>query len=382
MWKFGVNNKEALDKISNLNERQLMKFYNERVVVDKLTHLEKRNAASKIAISECSSPSPAMDDNKMRRRLSVRVTSSNGASPQKLSPLQRSRSSSIEHGSKLIISPLVRSQHKKDLRAPDRSSPTISRKGSIVDQLTKGTNDDGGVPSRIRGNRPRSSSLQSSFTPKKPTRQRPPPESIAQRSNSLEATATLNQRMIQNTVKHLMVRPNSKISKMSERIDVISPPPSISIANASSTSTSSSSSSNQSYSSTSSRPPSPMRKKNLTTLNHSSAKPLKGKYKTEETNKEPLPNFDALTLDLETEIKEEVADNEDDSEDSNTTTEKITKKVRFVGVPAFQEDEDPIPTRKGWYKKPPVLYYPPISAQNSMLMKIRLRQEGTAFKTS
>lgn len=59
----------------------------------------------------------------------------------------------------------------------------------------------------------------------------------------------------------------------------------------------------------------------------------------------------------------------------------VQKRVRFAGVGPMTEDEMVRPTRRGWYKKPPVLHYPPPPPQY-LGQKFRLRQEGIAFRTS
>ena len=57
------------------------------------------------------------------------------------------------------------------------------------------------------------------------------------------------------------------------------------------------------------------------------------------------------------------------------------KKVRFIGVPPMTDAENPKPKRTGWYKKPAVLHYPPPPPQVTSL-RLRMRQEGIAFRTS
>lgn len=57
------------------------------------------------------------------------------------------------------------------------------------------------------------------------------------------------------------------------------------------------------------------------------------------------------------------------------------KKVRFTGVPPMTDAENPKPKRTGWYKKPAVLHYPPPPPQVTSL-RLRMRQEGIAFRTS
>ncbi|CAR27687.1 hypothetical protein ZYGR_0N01720 [Zygosaccharomyces rouxii] len=59
----------------------------------------------------------------------------------------------------------------------------------------------------------------------------------------------------------------------------------------------------------------------------------------------------------------------------------VQKKVRFAGVGPMTEDELTRPTRRGWYRKPAVLHYPPPPPQY-LSQKFRLRQEGMAFRTS
>lgn len=59
----------------------------------------------------------------------------------------------------------------------------------------------------------------------------------------------------------------------------------------------------------------------------------------------------------------------------------LLKKVRFIGVPPMTDLENPRPKKRGWYKKPPVLYYPSpppfaTTPQN------RTKQEGFVFKNS
>lgn len=59
------------------------------------------------------------------------------------------------------------------------------------------------------------------------------------------------------------------------------------------------------------------------------------------------------------------------------------KKVRFIGVPPMTEAENPKPTKKGWYKKPAVLHYPPVpSPQHFASIKDNVKQEGIVFTST
>lgn len=74
-------------------------------------------------------------------------------------------------------------------------------------------------------------------------------------------------------------------------------------------------------------------------------------------------------------------ENEHMSIQNTDNLHSIQKKVRFTGVGPMTEDELARPTKRGWYRKPAVLHYPPPPPQY-LGQKFRLRQEGIAFRTS
>lgn len=339
MWKYIESNSEANKKLVNWEESQLIHMVEERLAVDKLAHVEqiKQKRSKNEAGLSLKGNSPT-SRNAVKRNLIERVngssessiSSSGPGSPGKMSPLRMSRTSSIEKGS---------------ATSSNLSSPQVSRRGSIAESrvpaLAKTSNDKkmalkpATLGKRVIG-RPRSSSLQSS----QETDQKPKPFIASSlRSNSLQANASLNQRIIQNAVAHSLNGNGT------------GPSPSARVRNA--------------------EKPSPVR--------------CQGPAKTQSQSPIPVPELETLSLNsLDDQICQEHSIDGPTSVNSSTATPEVIvsiKKVRFTGVPPMDEDEDKSPTRRGWYKKPSVLHYPPPPPQFA-LQKYKMRQEGMAFKTS
>ena len=191
----------------------------------------------------------------------------------------------------------------------------------------------------VNGRRPRSSSLQS-YTNKQQTSYLnstrhppivPPSKLNTQRSNSLQpSTMTLNQRIVQDTVRHLMNKTSSTPNS----------------------------------SASSSLAPSPK----IPSINNTSMK----SSSTLTTNSSETLAIETLNLDPEL-----------------SCGDLLIKRVRFTGVPPMTEAENPKPTKVGWYKKPAVLHYPPIPASamikplqhKSRYNKLR-QEEGFTFRRS
>ncbi|QLL34083.1 hypothetical protein HG536_0F04090 [Torulaspora globosa] len=339
MWTYIEGNLEAQNLINGYEASQLRRMLDERLEADRLTHIERRKVKS--SIKEPGSPlkgsSTPNSRHTLRRNLvgksngssNSSVSSTGPSSPGTMSPLRMSRTNSVD----------VQSSNPLGF-----ASPQVSRRGSIAESrlptsinASKATMDQKSTPRsplanrRIMG-RPRSSSLQSALESNRKTRQGPASPS---RSNSLQADATVNQKIIQEAVSKSFNgagKVGSPLSKVQTR----------------------------------------------TTLNHS---PSPDDIRCES----PASELEKLTLN-----PEDNQNKEDDfvqitvSSDYPSIASKSNlciKKVRFIGVPPLDEKEDKSPKRRGWYKKPAVLHYPPPPPQFAV-QKYKMRQEGMAFRTS
>lgn len=336
MWKYIEGNLEAQDLINGYEASQLQRMLQERLEADKLIHIEdlKSKTQSKEFASPLKSSAPG-SRNSLRRNLagkangssSSSVSSSGGNSPGTMSPLRMSRTNSVE---------------RQPSKPSSFSSPQVSRRGSIAESrlpngLAKTTAEQKSSPrsplanKRVVG-RPRSSSLQS---PAGNERKARPGLTGPSRSNSLQADAAINQKIIQDAVFKSLnkgVKTSSPLSKVKTR-----------------------------------------------------ATPIRSPTSDESRGQSPVVDIEKLTLSPKQNNKEDI--------DSTKTTESSAeqsispdstgciKKVRFIGVPPMDEKEERSPRRRGWYKKPAVLHYPPPPPQFAV-QKYKMRQEGMAFRTS
>ncbi|KAL3235660.1 protein phosphatase regulator GIP4 [Nakaseomyces bracarensis] len=292
-------------------------------------------------------------------------------------------------------------------------SPSVSRRGSVIDENpVKKTVVNRTIDRKKtkRGNRPRSASLQSndshtnsmvsSIGIQNNSNRFLKPTSIQSqvRSNSLESNSALNRKMVQDTFKHLMTSSSQKTANNNRS-------PSLSPLRATSPSVSRSNSNKTPNGLTSPEPKSKLR----STIN----KPNSEVNETDTIKVSPLPHEQEGNTNkkLDTNTRDSQDKNVNDKEyvltSGNDTTANVNnntseapdgtdenaipeveideqegaKKVRFIGVPPMTDAENPVPTRKGWYKKPAVLHYPPVPKQVAVFSD-RLRQEGMVFRTS
>ena len=207
-WK--AIHESSLDKgnFASLDDSGLSKAVEERLAVDKLEFIERKNRESSNREQKRESALITSNDGPVKtifRRSSLQrsrlsPTSSSASSPGSVSPASMSRSPSQtgKNGSK---------SSKRSTHGSNISSPLASRRSSVSGASTglanKGTNVEGSTSGKNdavlqKTGRKRSSSLQSSLgTPTVPDNNNP------YRSNSLQAAATLNQRMVRNTFAKL-----------------------------------------------------------------------------------------------------------------------------------------------------------------------------------
>lgn len=332
MWKYIEGNLEAQDLINGYETSQLRRMLDERLEADRLTHIESRRV--KFPTKEPGSPLKSSTSNSkpaLRRNLVARsggssnssVSSSGHSSPGTMSPLRMSRTNSVEGqscNSLGFTSPQVsRRASITEGRLPNSTSANGSSKAIIDQNSTRSP-----VANRRIMGRPRSSSLQSALESNRRPRQGPASPS---RSNSLQADAAVNQKIIQD-----------RVSKSFNETKKVS---------------------------------SPLNKVQTRTT-------LIDEIRCES----PVSEFENLALnpkDNQNGESNSVHINESPSVASATNV--CIKKVRFIGVPPLNEKEDPSPKRRGWYKKPAVLHYPPPPPQFAV-QRYKMRQEGMAFRTS
>ncbi|QLQ81693.1 hypothetical protein HG537_0F04540 [Torulaspora globosa] len=325
MWTYIEGNLEAQNMINGYEASQLRRMLNERLEADKLTHTESRNGKS--STRQPGSPLKGSTSNARHALRRNPFGRSNGSS--------NSSVSSSGTSSPGTMSPLRMSRtNSVEVQSSNPlgfTSPRVSRRGSISEGRSStsingsSSADQKTTPRsplanrRITG-RPRSASLQSALESNRKTSQGPTSPS---RFNSLQADAAINQKIIQDAASK---SPNGA-----------------------------------------GKATSPLNKVQTTLIHNPS--PNEVRYES------PASEIEKLTLNTQEKQNEE--------EQSNLASETnvCIKKVRFIGVPPFDEKEDQSPKRRGWCKKPAVLHYPPIPP-HSALQRYKMRQEGIAFRTS
>ncbi|SCU80125.1 LAME_0B01706g1_1 [Lachancea meyersii CBS 8951] len=395
-WRAIQENKSAAEKLEGLSESELSKLLEERMTNDKLEYIVRKNneSAAKSETEQSLSMKTPTKPTPMKtifKRSSLQRSS--------LSPIASETSSSGSPPSRgLSRSPSLKNKkppaNKVSRNGSNVSSPLVSRRGSIAENEGATTNKRTTRPkpstgaklgdsstdaaSKVSGRR-RSASLQSSVQSPVDANHIALPADY-QRSNSLQASASFNQRMIRNTFAQ--VSGNLMGSSYASQL---APP---------------------------AESPSPVQK-SVKMLRSASASPPSGnsspsKKKSTNHDCDELPNIESLIFDEEklalvskpnsnssstvstesqqTEIVADGGEGEDLPEDSenhgaDAALDVSVKKVRFTGVPPISVNEDPRPKRRGWYKKPAVLHYPPPPPQFA-IQKYTLRQEGAAFHNS
>lgn len=370
MWKFIESNTAAAKTIANHEESQLLKMLEERTAVDKLAYIEKSKSGLKSLQIGTPPTSNTSSRSSLKRSLTGRINSSNSSSASsssaasrgKMSPLRMSRASSTE---------------KPNNKISNLSSPQVSRRGSIAEgrapassTFSKSAADQKNTFKSPLGNkykvvgRPRSSSLQSPLNEDRSATSSVPLQS---RSNSLQADAALNQKMIQDAVGLLMTNVkgggtgtssgNDRNPKKVPQSSKLSRSPLTNNRHLDKISAVSEESPERNCDS------SPLSE--MASLNLNSCKMIL-EFKSEEGERH----------------EEQALDGNDVREvDNNFLEISCMKKVRFTGVPPMTNDEERSPIRKGWYKKPAILHYPPPPPQFAS-QKFKMRQEGMAFRTS
>lgn len=366
MWKFIESNTDAAKTFANHEETQLLKMLEERIAVDKLAYIEKSKSELKLQQNGTPLTSNTSSRTSLKRSLTGRVgsstsssaSSSSAASPGKMSPLRMSRASSTE---------------RQNIKISNLSSPQISRRGSIAEgrgtaspTLSKFATDQKNTFKSPLGNkykvvgRPRSSSLQSPLDEDRNVISSVPLQS---RSNSLQADAALNQKMIQDAVGLSMTNGNGTSNGGDRSLKKL--PQSSKLSRSPST--------NNRY------------PDQITAV-------YKESPKRTNSDSSPLPEMASLNLNSckmilefkseeDGEHGEQALDGKDAREEETFLEISCMKKVRFTGVPPMTNDEERSPIRKGWYKKPAILHYPPPPPQFAG-QKFKMRQEGMAFRTS
>ncbi|SCU82128.1 LAFA_0C09208g1_1 [Lachancea sp. 'fantastica'] len=396
MWTNIQDNNAATEKLDVISESELAKLLEERLANDKLEHIEKKNkeaAAKSEAVENAMEKSPPHKSTTQStpirtvfRRSSLQRSGlspmgSEGSPPSSLSPRPLSRSPSLNNKRASLF-------NKVPKNGSNHSSPLVSRRGSVSEnEQTTGMKSPvsakpvGGANDRMRvQGRKRSASLQSALhAPSEPTSNTFLGDNI--RSNSLQAGASLNQRMIRNSFAQVSGNLLGGSPTAQRGAAVISP--------------------------------TPRKKKPEVVVRSASPSPVSrdqspSKSPSDSREIDQLPKIESLVLDNEklalisrkdspesndsaaTEPSSEAGVDgggngglQDDSENQATdqNDDVIMKKVRFTGVPPFSIDEDPRPKRRGWYKKPAVLRYPPPPPQYAV-QKYTLRQEGATFHNS
>ncbi|SMN21493.1 similar to Saccharomyces cerevisiae YAL031C GIP4 Cytoplasmic Glc7-interacting protein whose overexpression relocalizes Glc7p from the nucleus and prevents chromosome segregation [Maudiozyma saulgeensis] len=433
-WKIITDNSHLKHSFDGMEVDQIEKLLNEKRSVDQLAYLERiktiqkaknsKEITSSMSSSTTSSKTPSATvtpllsslnisndditpiDLKKKVYKSKSSSGSNTGSQLSIngtkSPISLSRRASMDKGSRtytLAMSPLSKTsspRHTNEISTGPQgiNSPQISRRSSVIavarnpqyfvdkdgylspSKLEGSTN---GKPTRkttVRG-RPRSTSLQSSFSKGKgrvnpmSTLDRQPLNSI--RSNSLEASGALNRMIIQDAAKKSMKRDgNTQVTKS------IKSPPLVR--------------QNRSRSGSASKhimngvnPEKLLNTPSKSNLGVPMTSPLTKKRSnlSQEVTPEIHAENDTISAVRDKPEALQFSDIGDTGNDTTTNVEdvELIKKVRFVGVPPMSPAEDPKPKRKGWYKKPAQLHYPPAPPQ-IRLLRNRLTQEGVAFRTS
>ncbi|GAV53680.1 hypothetical protein ZYGR_0AK01820 [Zygosaccharomyces rouxii] len=484
VWKFVDNNHDSHEKLEKLNEEQLSNMLQERLFVDKLNQVEVQQKMSRLSpdIAPLTTGGLSRTGSTIRRSNSKRLsaptspsTSSNPTSPIKALPLMMSRNTPVDkpntRGSNISSPQLSRRSSIVDIRISSPTShsgsPQVSRRGSIADSrlagsvLTKNTGDQKNPPrsplaNRVSNGRPRSSSLQSGHDEATNTSRK---AALPSRSNSLQTSATVNQKRIQdnfaqltrsgsiNGLSNISGGPNGRKAQQSTRKPRTqtlngNPPTSGRLGFKSASETSplpemeelgvdSNKDTESKYQhveqngnvSSLKDPSSPQKQaqqqqdqdtpsgneqqgneqhrqlqkqqqeKHGQEVPYEHQKSFDYKVSDEQKNLPSIREPEQEQLEEESEEKEQSSEpqpqNEQNAQQRNEhmpvqetdNLQSVQKKVRFAGVGPMTEDELAKPTRRGWYRKPAVLHYPPPPPQY-LSQKFRLRQEGIAFRTS
>ena len=478
-WKNISTNTQLRTKLDILDEDELQNMVDEKRAVDQLAHIEKSklkdlekqamedtSGSSSTISSKSSSASvtPLMSalslNNEEIRPIDLKkkfykvkpsqASSSSSGSQMNLndtkSPLALSRRTSMDQGVRVhnaTMSSLSKTSSPRHTiefpsGSPNVGSPKISRRSSIITArvpMSANERDASLSPSRVENpaiiitrkvaarGRPRSASLQSSFVKQNArtnASNSPEPLSISgKRSNSLETTAALNRKIIQNAAVNSM-----KMEGKTTNAPVVKPPtlyrenrsrsgsgsnlalPGRTRSRSGSGSNamienkvrsrSGSGSNNMITGKTRNRSGSgsnimingghPDRFLNTPTKSNLGLPVLSPLSKKRSNLSQEVANSGSMNDQNESDKPQALQFTDTVSDEDVLTNEEdveitLTKKVRFTGVPPFSEDEEPKPKRQGWYKKPAQLHYPPIPPQ-VRTFKNRLTQEGVAFRTS
>lgn len=405
MWKFIRDNKATLEKYDRMSDDQLEKMAEEKRVVDKLSYLEAKSKKNETLPQKISSQSSSVVSSASTSISSspplnpIHVINTNDAKHtpiskvtgrQKLSTpssVITSRRASVERvpRSHLALSPLSRTNSKN---LSNSSSPRVSRRPSVVERkqcLPDGANASSNRVTVKKGltRRPRSASLQSSFSNSTSPHSkgvRPVTNSNPVRSNSLEATAALNRKIVQDTVQKLMNPGNiiGTVNRSRSGSGTLNSKPSTTSQGIGKLSSGKSSSSKMKVQNDIIVSPSKIITYPLSTAVTLLTPPI-SKLKIQD-------EYDEVSNSLGHGPPEKLQFH--DTDDNNASEVlydddpgNSIKRVRFIGVPPMTDAENPRPKRKGWYKKPAVLHYPPIPTQINTF-RSKLTQEGIAFRTS
>lgn len=402
MWKFVDSNSDSAQKLANLNDEQLENMLKERLAVDKLNQVEKQKTINRLTPEANGLGGRGSSVRRVSsRRLSAPsspATSSSGTSPGKMSPLRISRTNSRELGSQRssnYSSPqLSRRSSLAEIRTPgiQLSSPQISRRSSFADNrqpnpasiLMKNAIDAknqtrSSVGNKTLAGRPRSSSLQTGQEKASKTQNT---TSLLSRSNSLQSSAVVNQKVVQDNFSQLTRGSKATNGPSAENstkklLTIPSRKPRIQSSNGALTVVNKQGSKGASKTATAPETAKP-------TLDPSKAPTAAEKNSTLKTVRIEISESQPQPQKEESEKRQKESKSElQQTQASLPGSPNVTcmKKVRFVGVSPMTEDEIPKPTKKGWYKKPAVLHYPPPPPQY-LSQKFRMRQEGIAFRSS
>lgn len=385
MWQIIQNNNAAATKLASVSDEQLQNMLNERIEVDKLASIEKMEKKMeenhrvrqeklkntlKLYIDEGNKSNPSIT---IKRTLSRRTGGSSGCSSLVSSPGKES--------------PFLSRTPSRSVSSSGLTSPSISRNGSVSARGNKTmSNRLSGWNEKKTGGRKRSSSLQSSFHSNQTGNSISP---LPSRANSLQVGSALNQKMLQDTVNHLMgtrmaihvpsPMPNSKItvlsakpkSKINSPVNISKPSGKALIE-----------SSNQTIK---------KKDKDIMLKKDSNIKEGSKKDKDVMSKKETVVK-DIPKMEKKKPVEMKASNtnaailfskngfDEIDLVELQSNYDEV-KRVRFINVPPMTEAENPKPKRKGWYKKPEVLHYPspPTSVAG---LRSNIRQEGMAYRLS
>lgn len=415
IWKFIKTNTTAIEKFAQYDTEQLIKLVDERRAVDKLTFVEnskklkvKSNTLTidsnfSTAVSSMpTSPSNSRDINgvKLTNVAGGKETPSSSLmklkifnSPTSNSPKRNSRRGSVDRTNKMgkMTNSASRNSALSHMTGSGSNSPLVSRRASIIDRTSavrpmisidqsSPITSSSGTPTKqpsspsmasplkrnlTAKNRKRSSSLQSQQSKflnsnglSNTNIYKSLPTEL-KRSNSMEASDALNQKLVQDTMKKLM---SSNLSTHITDPDGTFKGKTRSGSSSATLTRSRSSSVNSSISTE-------------IFTNEKCEKDVQVKATCrDESDKDDYNNPSLEKLSLGVTI-------ESDSE-METITADVIKKVRFIGVPPMTAAENPKPKRKGWYKKPAVLRYPPIPSSLNCAIRSKFNQEGIAFRSS